>query len=234
MRGARCPSRLLVGLAGTGAARDRFFHISSALLEAPPHSGRSGELSIPIGIRRSGQHEPGRRVHPARPHHPTAGVHAALQDERPALAPHAALVLAELALRGDRPHLPARRTRPARQRPHPQLRPGRRAHRRAHHRPRPCARRERPRRAEHAPGVLAGQRGRPLPAQERHLPRPDRPQFRRLRPDDHRRSGLLRLPHHQAGRLSLPQLRELVAARPHPLLAVRLRLRPAPDHADVF
>jgi len=37
------------GLAGTGAARDRFFHVSSALLEAPPHSGRSGELSIPIG-----------------------------------------------------------------------------------------------------------------------------------------------------------------------------------------
>ena len=68
--------------------------------------------------------------------------------------------LAELALGDDRPALRARRARPARQRPHPQLRQERRADRRAHHRPRPRARRERPRRAA-APWSSSG---RPMPA----------------------------------------------------------------------
>ena len=115
-----------------------------------------------------------------------------------------------------------------------QLRQDRRADRRAHHRARPGAGRERPAGAEHAGRVLAGQCRRPLPPQERHLPRADRPQFRRLRARADRRRGLLLLPHHQAGPLSLAQLRQQLAAGAHPLLGVRLGLRAAAHHADVF
>ena len=49
--------------------------------------------------------------------------------------------------------------------------------------------------AEHAGRGLAGQRRRPLPAQEGPLPRADRPELRRLRPHADRRERLLRLPH---------------------------------------
>ena len=73
----------------------------------------------------------------------------------------------------------------ARSRPDPELCQDRRTDRRAHHRPRPRSGREWPRRAEHAGRSVAGQRRRTLPAQERHLPRADRSEFRRLRPDDH-------------------------------------------------
>ena len=45
---------------------------------------------------------------------------------------------------------------------------------------------------------------------------------------------LLRLPHRQARRLSVPQPRQLLAAGAYPFLAVRLRLRAAADHPDVF
>ena len=63
---------------------------------------------------------------------------------------------------------------------------------------------------------------------------PRRSQFWRLRADGHRRQRLLRLPHGQAGRLSVPQPRQFLAARAYPFFAVRVGLRPAPDHPDVF
>ena len=92
----------------------------------------------------------------------------------------------------------------------------------------------RPAGAEHPGRVLAGQCRRPLPSRERHLRRPDRSQFRRLRTRADGRRGLLLLPHHQARPLSVPQLREQLAAGAHPLLAVRLGLCAAAHHADVF
>ncbi len=45
---------------------------------------------------------------------------------------------------------------------------------------------------------------------------------------------LLLLPHREAGRLSLAQLDQQLAARAHPCLGLRPELRPAADHADVF
>ena len=121
-----------------------------------------------------------RSMHP--PAHAPGYKTSVLRSPRKAL-----LSLRELALGDHRAGVRPQRSRPARQRPDPQLRQGRRADRRAHHRPRPRARRDRPRRAEHAGRVLAGQCRRPLPAQEGHLSRADRPEFRRLRPRADRR-----------------------------------------------
>ena len=79
-----------------------------------------------------------------------------------------------------------RGTGTARSRPDPELRQDRRADRRTHHRAWPRAGRERPRCSQHAGRGVAGQCRRTLPAQERHLPRADRSEFRRLRTHDHR------------------------------------------------
>ena len=88
--------------------------------------------------------------------------------------------------------------------------------------------------AEHAGRVLAGQCRRPLPPQEGHLSRADRPELRRLRADADRRGRLVLLPHRQARRLSLAQLGQRLAAGAHPLLGLRPGLRPAADHPDVL
>ena len=109
------------------------------------------------------------------------------------------------------------------------------ADRRAHHRPWPRARRERPRRAEHAGRVLAGQCRRPLPPQEGQLSRADRSEFRRLRPRAHRRrtaTTVFRTV--KPGPYPWPQLRQRLASRAHPFLGLRLGLCAAADHADVF
>jgi protocatechuate 3,4-dioxygenase, beta subunit len=75
------------------------------------------------------------------------------------------------------------------------------------------------------PGVagrdLAGQCRRALPACEGRLPRAARPQFRRLRADDDRRGGALRVPDHPPRRLSLAEPGQRLAADAHPLLGLR-------------
>jgi protocatechuate 3,4-dioxygenase beta subunit len=77
--------------------------------------------------------------------------------------------------------------------------------------------------AQHPGRILAGQCRRPLPAQEGHLSRPDRPEFRRLRTDLTGRDGYLLLPHRQARRLSLAQQRQRLAAGAHPCLGLRIQ-----------
>ena len=77
--------------------------------------------------------------------------------------------------------------------------------------------------AEHAGRVLAGQRRRPLPPQEGHLPRADRPELRRLRPGADRRERLLLLPHREARRLPVAELGQQLAAGAYPLLGLRDR-----------
>ena len=119
------------------------------------------------------------------------------------------------------PRFHAERAWRARSRPPAELRQGRRADWRTHHRARPRAGREWPAGAGHAGRDLAGQCRRPLPSPQRHLSRPDRSELRRLRPGADRRTRLLRIPYRQAGRLSVPQSGELLAARPHSLLVVR-------------
>ena len=81
--------------------------------------------------------------------------------------------------------------------------------------------------AEHPGRVLAGQCRRPLPPQEGHLPRADRPELRRLRPGADRRERLLLLPHRQARRLPVAELGQQLAAGAHPLLGLRHRASPS-------
>ena len=109
-----------------------------------------------------------------------------------------------------------------------------RAARRAHHRARPCARRGRPRRAEHAGRGLAGQCLRPLHPCPRPASGAARSEFHRRRPRAVGRLRLLQIRHHQARRLSLGQSPQCLAAGAHPLLGVRPFLRLAAGDADVF
>ena len=60
------------------------------------------------------------------------------------------------------------------------------------------------------------------------------PNFHGERPGVHRRGRLVSVHLDQAGRLSLAQPPQRLAAEPYPLLAVRPRLRPAAHHTDVF
>ena len=87
---------------------------------------------------------------------------------------------------------------------------------------------------ERAGGGLAGQRRRALPAQEGHVHRADRSEFRRLRAHAHGRGRPLRVPDDQAGPLSVAKLRERLAARAYPLFAVGQRLCAAAHHPDVL
>ena len=109
-----------------------------------------------------------------------------------------------------------------------------RAARRADHRHRPCARRRRPPGAQRAGRGLAVQRGRPLHPPGRSASRTAGPELlgRRALPDRRRRP--LPVHHDQAGRLSVGQPRERLAARPHPLLAVRAGVRDPAGLADVL
>ena len=65
---------------------------------------------------------------------------------------------------------------------------------------------------------------RPLPPPDRPAPRAAGPELHRRRTLPDRRRRALRVHHHQAGRLSVGQPPERVAARAHPLLAVRARV----------
>ena len=81
---------------------------------------------------------------------------------------------------------------------------------------------------------LAGQRRRPLPPRRRPAPGAARPELHRRRPLPDRRRRPLPLRHDQARRLPVAEPPQRLAARAHPLLAVRPRVhRPARD-ADVL
>ncbi len=82
--------------------------------------------------------------------------------------------------------------------------------------------------------ILAGQRGRPVPARERSAPRAAGSQLHRPRPVPDRRRGQVPVRHDQAGLLPVAQPPECLAARAHSLLAVRPVVHPAPDHPDVL
>ena len=68
----------------------------------------------------------------------------------------------------------------------------------------------------------------------RPAPGAARPQLHRRGPLPDRRRGRLPVHHDQARRLSLAQPRQRLAARAHPLLAVRHGVHPAPGHPDVL
>ena len=159
-----------------------------------------------------------------------------LQDQRHALA---ALGAARRCRTRSReitgPVFGARRPRPARQRPDPQLRAGRRADRRAHRRPRPRARRERRGRCR----TRWSSSGRPTPAaatatRRTHYLAPLDPNFggcgRTLTDED----GYYAFRTIKPGAYPVAQLRQRLAAGAHPLLDLRLRLRAAADHPDVL
>ena len=101
----------------------------------------------------------------------------------------------------------------------------RRAGRRAHHRLRPAARRRRPPDPRLAGRDLAGQRGRALPAPRRPLAGAAGPELPRRRAHGHRRRRPLRVRHDQAGPVPVGQPPQRLAARAHPLLAHRPRVR---------
>ncbi len=86
----------------------------------------------------------------------------------------------------------------------------------------------------HADRDLAGERRRPLSAPERPARRAARSELPRRRPHADRRRGPLPFRHDQARRVSVEEPLQRMAARAHPLLAVRTGVRDAARHADVF
>src|SRR6266480_4302205 len=81
---------------------------------------------------------------------------------------------------------------------------------------------------------MAAQRGWPLPARGGRPPRAAGPELHRCRPLRHRLRRQVPVRHDQAGLLPVAEPPERLAARAHPLLAVRPRLRAAPGHPDVL
>ena len=78
------------------------------------------------------------------------------------------------------------------------------------------------------------QRRRPLPPPGRPAPGAAGPELHRARALPHRRRRRVRVRDGQAGRLSVGQPPQRVAARAHPLLGVRARVRAAAGDADVL
>ena len=110
-----------------------------------------------------------------------------------------------------------------------------RADRRAHHRHRPRARRERAGRCR----TRWSRSGRPTPPAAIRIKRdqhnaPTDPNFTGAGRTLTDARGPLSLRHDPARRVSVAQPLQRVAARAHPLLAVRAGVRHAPRHADVF
>ena len=81
---------------------------------------------------------------------------------------------------------------------------------------------------------LAGERSRPLPPRRRPASRSTRSQLHRRGPLPDRRRGPLPIRHGEAGRLSLAQPSERVAACAHPPLDLRPRLHEPARNADVL
>ena len=88
-------------------------------------------------------------------------------------------------------------------------------------------------RARYADRDLADERGRALPAFASITPRRST-RTSRDRAGHHRLGGPVPVRHHRAGRLPVGKSPQRLAARAHPLLAVRARVHPAARYPDVL
>ena len=99
---------------------------------------------------------------------------------------------------------------------------------------RPGRRGGRPAGTRFADRDLAGECRGPVPPRRRSARRAARSELRRRRPVPDRLRGPLPVRHDQAGRLSLAEPPECLAAGPHPFLALRPGVRSATRDADVL